>query len=96
MKPDLAVIVKLYVPGSTPFNIKIPSAPDVALRVVPALGSLITMVASGTAAPAGSITVPCKMPVVDWLKTQPHMKAKAPMKCAIRLIFIVPSLPAPV
>src|SRR5581483_4431302 len=67
---------------------KRPSVPETVLRAAPVLTFRITSFTSGTAAPAGSRTVPCKVPVADWPKTQLHRKGMAQRNRAMRLATI--------
>src|ERR1035441_3632395 len=65
-------------------NLKKPSALLVVERMTPVETFFASIEAPGTAASPGSVTVPCKVAVVVWAKTQPHKSARTQSICAIR------------
>src|ERR1039458_2168839 len=65
-------------------NLKKPSALLVVERMTPVETFFAAIEAPGTAASPGSVTVPCKVAVVVWAKTQPHKSTGTQSTCAIR------------
>ena len=77
-----------YLAGSRLLNRKIPSAPDVVVRVNPLFGFFNSTLTAGTAAPLESTTVPTRLPLVDWANPQMH-KSTASENAAIIRVFVI-------
>src|ERR1035437_5588242 len=82
----MAFTITLYLAGTRLLNTKIPSGPETVARTAPVVRVLTSICAPGTAALLESVMVPVIVPVVDWLKTQPHSSAMAQSTRAICFI----------